>query len=454
MAGFPRDEKTAWIPRDPDGRILVDLSGVTEYDPDVTADFQAGQGILRGADGAILLRVTGLPGSAVTRTGGTISDDPDTDGLVLTAPDYTDTMRRLLRLTDGPENLGRLLQIDHRGQPVGDSQNYAVEVHNHVGANTPVVVHQYSGAAPALWIDNTDSAPTVKLKLAENSTLNPGKHGTGDFLELDGYFVAGTSYSDGVVTGTTTLTSASATFTAEDVGKPIVVGAISTTIATRVSATQVTLAAPATNGSGVTWSYAPAAGKMLTIDHAMNVRNSSTMPLAISSTIGDKEALKVGQLAGATKSAMQVTNPGSGSGLVVTQSADAANGAIRVDLASSATSTYGILVNGQRYGIRATTTQDNANAVTLLATKSSSGAGTVARLQNSGTGLTLDVQSGTTSVWAVTKAGLPQWIAASNVQTTVGTAGPAAAPPATPSKYLKVVGDDGTTYVIPAYAAA
>lgn len=50
--------------------------------------------------------------------------------------------------------------------------------------------------------------------------------------------------------------------------------------------------------------------------------------------------------------------------------------------------------------------------------------------------------------------GIPRWSNASNVQTTVGAAGGASALPASPTKYLKVQGDDGTTYVIPAFAAS
>jgi hypothetical protein len=57
-------------------------------------------------------------------------------------------------------------------------------------------------------------------------------------------------------------------------------------------------------------------------------------------------------------------------------------------------------------------------------------------------------------LFSVTAAGLPRWTAAANVQTTVGAAGTAATLPTKPSKYLKVVGDDGITYVIPAYLAA
>ena len=54
---------------------------------------------------------------------------------------------------------------------------------------------------------------------------------------------------------------------------------------------------------------------------------------------------------------------------------------------------------------------------------------------------------------SVTAAGLHKW-ASGNEQTTVGAAGAASALPATPTKYLKVVGSDGTTYVVPAFAAA
>lgn len=61
--------------------------------------------------------------------------------------------------------------------------------------------------------------------------------------------------------------------------------------------------------------------------------------------------------------------------------------------------------------------------------------------------------SGGVLLAAITATGLPRWVAA-NVQTTVGAAGGANALPATPTKYLKVVDDAGTTLVVPAYAAA
>ena len=59
-----------------------------------------------------------------------------------------------------------------------------------------------------------------------------------------------------------------------------------------------------------------------------------------------------------------------------------------------------------------------------------------------------------TALLSVTAAGLPKWNAAANQQTTVGAAGGAAALPATPTKFLKVVDSTGAVLVLAAYAAA
>lgn len=83
-----------------------------------------------------------------------------------------------------------------------------------------------------------------------------------------------------------------------------------------------------------------------------------------------------------------------------------------------------------------------------------SGPGNGVSIEQTGTGSALAVRSGVAELMSVSSAGLLKWTAAANVQTTVGAAGGASALPATPTKYLKVIGDDGVTYVIPAYAAA
>jgi hypothetical protein len=72
--------------------------------------------------------------------------------------------------------------------------------------------------------------------------------------------------------------------------------------------------------------------------------------------------------------------------------------------------------------------------------------------EGSGSKRLIEAGYGGTAKWALTKEGLPEWIAAGNQQTTVGAAGAASALPATPTKYLKVVDSAGTTLVIPAYA--
>lgn len=50
-------------------------------------------------------------------------------------------------------------------------------------------------------------------------------------------------------------------------------------------------------------------------------------------------------------------------------------------------------------------------------------------------------------------SGFPKWVSGKE-QTTVGAAGAVSALPANPTKYLQVKGSDGTTLVIPAYAAS
>jgi hypothetical protein len=109
-------------------------------------------------------------------------------------------------------------------------------------------------------------------------------------------------------------------------------------------------------------------------------------------------------------------------------------------------------VNGQNYGPRFQTATDGGDSFTIQ--KNGTGSGACLKVLNAGTGLSLDIRSATASLWAINSAGIPQWVATANQQTTVGAAGGASALPATPTKYLKVKDSAGTTFVIPAYAAA
>jgi hypothetical protein len=63
---FPRDNLTSGFRRSASGKILVNLDESAVYDADVTNDDQSTRGIVRDADGAVLLEVTGLPGSVAS----------------------------------------------------------------------------------------------------------------------------------------------------------------------------------------------------------------------------------------------------------------------------------------------------------------------------------------------------------------------------------------------------
>lgn len=56
-------------------------------------------------------------------------------------------------------------------------------------------------------------------------------------------------------------------------------------------------------------------------------------------------------------------------------------------------------------------------------------------------------------LFSLSSAGLLTWANTATVQTTVGPSGGAAPLPTAPQKYLKVVADDGVTYVVPAFPA-
>lgn len=111
---------------------------------------------------------------------------------------------------------------------------------------------------------------------------------------------------------------------------------------------------------------------------------------------------------------------------------------------------YAFKMDCRDYGPLITTNAANGNALTLVL---QTGFSTGIQIQNKGSAPSIDCRSASASLFTITAAGLPQWSAAANQQTTVGAAGAASALPATPTKYLKVLDSAGTTYVIPAYAA-
>lgn len=144
--------------------------------------------------------------------------------------------------------------------------------------------------------------------------------------------------------------------------------------------------------------------------------------------------------ASSTRACAVFRQNGGGTGVIVIQGA-------------GGDSFYPFQIQGRTRAAEFYTTQDGANSVVVV-DKKGTGAGVGLTVTNRGTGLSVDIRSASASLFAVTAAGLPQWVAAGNQQTTVGAAGAASALPATPTKYLQVVDSAGTTLVVPAYAAA
>lgn len=141
-------------------------------------------------------------------------------------------------------------------------------------------------------------------------------------------------------------------------------------------------------------------------------------------------------------SAGNIENPYSGGGAESTGLISAGSG-IAINVEANA----GFGVSGTGYPTRPAMIvrhkQASASGPVLVVRTGPTPAGDLQQWQN----------SSSTVLASVTSDGLHKW-SSGNEQTTVGAAGAASALPASPSKYLKIVGSDGVTYVVPAYAAS
>lgn len=287
-----------------------------------------------------------------------------------------------------------LLYVEHYGDGTnGNPQTYGIDLHNYPGAKTGLVVHQYSNVGPAIWVDNTDNQPALRFNNTHNFTLNPsGPSPTslGDFLEFQTEGATKLRLKQNYV----------------------------------FEAYQVTPTFLRTDGT------------------ALSVQTASTVSANTFEVVRAHTAN--------AGSAVRINNSG-GVGLNINQTGPGT--AVNVTSGAAAAGLFCAVFAGYDIGLRASTSADGGQALDVR--KTGTGGGQALTISNFGTGQSVSVRNGAgTELMSIEASGLLKWSAAANVQATVGGAGGASAPPATPAKWLKVIGDNGQTYVIPAYLAS
>ncbi|WP_296936016.1 phage tail protein [uncultured Marinobacter sp.] len=285
-----------------------------------------------------------------------------------------------------------LIDIEHNadGSGSGNNQTYGLDVHNNPGARSGIVGHQYSNVGPFMWLDNTDNQPMVRINNTSNPTRNPNGPATaqGDFLEL--------------MTNLATRMRLRHDYVWE------MANAVFTVVGTNSKGMSVQTPAPNANSTlEVIRQHAANAGIALDVKNSggTGIKLTQTgpgIPMQISAATLDSDGFYAGQ------------------------------------------------VFGWDFGLNITTEEDGGNTVFIDKKGLSSSPVVVIRNRGTGYGLTVE-DAGGNDLFSIDSSGKPAWRTASNVQATVGSAGAAAALPASPSKYLKVVAEDGQVYVIPAF---
>lgn len=98
--------------------------------------------------------------------------------------DTSDAPTATFRYEDTAANRGSIMNLHHRGQGGLGAQAYALNIANHTGAKSAFVIHQYSNTMAMIRLDNTDDNSAIQIYNTENPTLNPGRIGTGAFLDF------------------------------------------------------------------------------------------------------------------------------------------------------------------------------------------------------------------------------------------------------------------------------
>lgn len=235
---------------------------------------------------------------------------------------------------DVPEHLGSVINIRHYGRGDDGNQAYGLNIANHVGARNAITIHQYSKAAPAFQIDNTDIASGIYIKNTENQTQNPGGSGTGAFLQFKPF-----SETDALF-----LTD------------------------------------------GLQW-LNRTSGK----DMSVAAVTPTNYTFGVLASAADKQGMYVSKSGTGAGAALAVNNLGTGNGVSVVQ--NGLGEAIKITTTAAANGAFALRVNAQAHGMSMTTTVDGGN--TLDIDKQGTGNGTALKVRNVGTGDTISLVNAT-----------------------------------------------------------
>ncbi len=220
-------------------------------------------------------------------------------------------------LKDTAANDGKLLAIDHYG--TGDATNaeaYAIDIANRPGANSPLVIHDYSAVSPTVQVDNTAGGSAfLRLKSTENPILSPGTWGSSPYMEFLGVVPIGT---------TTTVTTGAASAT-QLVGNTA--GMVANKVLYFVTAGVERIIQSVTDGTHVvlTATVTTTSGETVRIGYSTKV---TTGAASATQTVDDTTGMLAGNLlgfatAGVTRTIQSVTN---GTTVVLTSSVTTVTG--------------------------------------------------------------------------------------------------------------------------------
>ena len=244
---------------------------------------------------------------------------------------------------DTPEHRGSVMSVRHYGKGEGGNQAYGINIANHPEARNALAIHQYSKAAPAVQIDNTDIASGIYIKNTENQTQNPGGRGTGGFLQFKPF-----SETDALF-----LTD------------------------------------------GLQWL------NRTSKDMSVAAISPTNYTFGVLASAPDKQGLYVGKSGTGAGAAVSVSNTGIGNGVSIVQ--NGLSEALKITTTAAAAGVYAARINGQGHGLVLDTANDGGN--TLDVDKKGTGNGIAFKLRNLGTGDTISMLNGTGVVARFSAAG-------------------------------------------------